>query len=425
MIEECMARSSPRSRNVVTLASLALACVRAEPERAEPAAVADAKSPSPSERPEAPRERWTEPTRSHLLVHQHTPEQADAKLLPIALSEDALTLGSPRTHAASALPDWPGHFGSEASHDGGSRYVIVQGEAERWQLEAWTLAPADEPAARVDIGSVLPAAVVLINDDVLLGQANTIAWIDLGAEPRTRVELTRRDELFGKAYDLFVRSGSWLIAIDDQVSPIWADGFRLGLGQPERIQDFELPSAINGSYYAGTLVASGATDGVLYLLLHYGIMDGHGHDLTALGIRDGKLTVSSEVLINSSAGIDPPVLEEHVDRGTQQPVKLSAGTEYTEWTAVAHVPDGEQSRLLISAGARGLFELPLEFGPQTKAKVIDLGGAVLDVLVLGERVFALVTIEQPSLHSELLELSLAGAVERRTALPEVYHRFVR
>lgn len=415
---------------VAAFGLLALACTRTEPERSEPASTTEVARP-PELPPSADRppvdSSFSEPTRSHLLVHQHLPEQADAKVLPIALAVDSATLGSARTHAASALPNWPGHFGSELSHDGGSRYVIVQGEPNAWRLEVWDLAGTTEPAAQIEIGEVLPAAVTLIGDDVLLGQDNAIAWVDLAADPKQRVELTRRADMSDKAYDLFVRSGSWLIAIDDQVSPIWADGFRLGPGQPERIQDFELPSAINGSYYAGQLIASGPSDGVLYLLLHYGIMDGHGHDLTALAIRDGKLSVAPDVLINSSAGIDPPVLEEHVPRGSKQPVKLAAGVDYSEWSQIAYAPAiaGGQPRLLISAGVRGLFELPLEFGPQSEAHVIELGGAVLDVIVLGERTLALVNDEQ---HSELVELSLqpvGGEAGRRTALPELYQRFVR
>jgi hypothetical protein len=417
-----------RLGTLVSLGLFGLACT-VEPERAKPTSTAenpsvlrDASVPEDTEAPVA--REWTEPVRTHLLVHQHLPERAEAKVLPIGLSEDAPTLGTARAHAASARPDWPGHFASELSHDGGSRYVIVQGEPAQWRLELWKVETATEPSARIEIGDVLPAAVTLIGDDVLLGQANTIAWIDLAAEPKARVELARRDEMFGKAYDLFVRSGSWLIAIDDQVTPIYADGFRLGPKQPERIQDFALPSAINGSYYAAELVASGPADGKLYLLLHYGIMDGHGHDLTVLPIRDGKLTVSSEVVINSSVSEDPPVLEEHVDRGTRKPEKLAAGSDYSEWTQIAYVP-GAQPRLLISAGVRGLFELPIDFGPQTKAKVIELGGSVLDIMVLGERAVALVSVEQPSPHGELIELSLGGAIERRTTLPEVYQRFIR
>jgi hypothetical protein len=402
---------------------LALACSRSESERTEPAATGQQASPEPTAEPTAEPTTWKEPMRGMLLLHQHLPEQANAKVLAVEMTDPSgPIIGKDRTHPASAMSDWPGHFASELSHAGGMDYAIVQGEPEKWRLELWDISKP-EPVARVQIGDVLPSAVMLIHNHIFLGQANTIGWIDLDAEATIRVELTRRQELFGKAYDLFVRSGPWVIAIDDEVSPIWADGFRLGPGQPERIQDFALPSAINGSYYAGELVASDADDGVLYLLLHYGIMDGHGHDLTALTIRDGKLTVPSDVLINSSDGSNPPVLEEHVDRGTDKPVKLAAGTDYTEWSQIAYVP-GAQPRLLISAGARGLFELPIEFGPQSKADVIDLGGSVVDVMLIRERVYALVN----NATSELVELSLqpvGGVVERRTALPDLYHRFVR
>jgi hypothetical protein len=414
---------------ILLLMVLGLACSRAEPERAEPAATAEPSEPTSPSEPELPQPTaWKEPFRGMLLVHQHLPDQASAKVAGIEISDPSgPMIGSGRTHSASVRSDWPGHFSSELSHAGGMDYVVVQGEPEQWRLEVWSLAPGDEPFARVEIGSVLPSAVMLIRDNIFLGQANTIGWIDMSAEPMVRVELTRREELFGKAYDLFVRSGDWVIAIDDQVTPIWADGFRLGPGQPERIQDLALPSAINGSYYAGELVASGPTDGVMYLLLHYGIMDGHGHDLTALTIRDGKLTVASDVVINSSDGVNPPVVEEHVDRGTNKPVELVAGTDYTEWSQIAYVP-GAPPRLLISAGARGLFELPIDFGPRSKAHVIDLGGSVVDVMWLRERVYALVNTGEPAVASELVELTLqpvGGVVERRTGLPDVYHRFVR
>lgn len=411
---------------VATLVCLALACTRAESDRTEPALTAE---PPPQQHqpsdPPAP-SSWAEPVRSHLLLHRHSPEHPTAQLLSVTLTGPP-ALGDSRSHPAPAHPDRSGHFTSLPAHDGTPRYAIIQATPTSWQLELWPLAPASTPLSQIDLGQVPPAAVTLIGDDVLLGQANTVTWIDL-ADPKPPIELTRREELFGKAYDLFVRSGPWLIAIDDEVAPIYADGFLLGAGQPERVQDFELPSAINGSYYAGELVATGPADGILYLLLHYGIMNGHGHDLTALPIRAGQLTVSSKVLINSSPGVDPPVLEEHVDRGSKKPVKLAAGTDYSEWTQLAYAPAGGQPRLLISAGPRGLFELPIDFGPQTKANVIDLGGAVHDVIVLGERVFALVSLDLPDPRGELVELSLpatGATVEHRIPLPDVHHRFVR
>ncbi len=438
----------PRLVAGVVLGLLALGCPRPEPVGDSKAASDsnvenDLDSPLPKPGPEPTRPSWIEPNRTHVLVQGHLPEQASMRVLPILLIEPPTSssstgpsstratgpsLATGRTLAAAPAPNWPDHFVARLGHGGGSRHVAVQGGPEGWRLEVWEV-DGVAPTLAVELGPVLPAALTMVGDQVVLGQADTLAWIDLAAPTPTRVELHRRPEMVGKAYDLFVRRGSWLIAIDDQVSPIWADGFRLGIGKPEHVQAYELPSAINGSYFAGDLVATGDADGVLYLLLHYGIMDGHGHDLTALTIDAGKLDLDPSVLINASAGTDPPVLEEHVDRGTGEPKTLVAGTAYSEWASVVHVPGvlGGPPRLLISAGARGLLEVPAEFGPTSKASVIELGGAVVDAMLIGARVVALVTVEPPLVRCEVVELSLlpSGAtIDRRTALPDVYQRFV-
>ncbi|MFV8752929.1 hypothetical protein ACNOYE_20480 [Nannocystaceae bacterium ST9] len=443
-------------RLVVTLLGLfALACpasergdasggeaTRADPESAPTRP--DPTRPDP-EADVAANPTWTEPLRTHLLVEGHLPERSEVEVLAIALTEPPTnasrpgpgstrasgpSVGGGRTWPALPAPEWPGHFVARLGHGGGTRYVAVQGGPERWSLVIADLESDATTAPAIELGEVLPAALTMVGDQVVLGQGDTVAWIDLAAANPTRVELHRRPEMVGKAYDLFVRSGTWLIAIDDVVQPIWADGFRLGLGAPEHVQDFTMPSAINGSYYAGELVASGTDDGVLYLLLHYGIMDGHGHDLTALTIREGKLDVDPNVLINSSSGINPPVVEEHVDRGSGEPKTLVAGSVHTPWTNLVHVPAtlGGPPRLLIGAGSRGLLELPAEFGPTSKASVIELGGSVDDLIEVAGKIYALVGVEQPLARSELVELALlpSGAtVERRTALPATYQRFVR
>lgn len=403
----------------------------------------DAKPSDAKPKLEAPVEQpFVEPARTHLLVQAHVHDRSEAKVLAIALFEPALTSSSgststaasgpslvgSRTHPAFPLTNWPGHFGSVVAHDGGTRYVVAQGEGERWSLEVWPLEGAS-PIATAALGKAQPAAAMLVGDDALIGQGGAVTWIDLAA-PAAAVPVRERADMFGKAYDVFLRSGAWVIAVDDVVTPIYADGFRLGGAKPEHVQDFVLPSAINGSYYAGTMLARGPADATLYLLLGYGIMDGHGHDLTALQIRAGKLAAPEGVILNSSARTDPPVLEEHVSRGTGLPETLAYGEIYSEWTQVAHAPavPGGSPRLLISAVERGLLELPLEFGPTSKAKAIDVGGKALDVIVLGGRVYVLVEVSEPLVRSELVELALlpeGATVERRTALPEVYHRFVR
>ncbi len=406
-----------------------------KPDRTKPGETKD-DAPQPDAAP------FVEPVRTHLLVHAHVHDRPEAKILALALYEPALTSSSgststaasgpsvvaSRTHPAFPLSRWPGHFGSLVAHDGGTRYVVAQGAGEAWSLEAWSL-EGSSPSASASLGKAEPAAALLVGDDVLIGQGGAVTWVDLAA-PAAAVPLRERTDMFGKAYDVFLRSGAWVIAVDDVVSPIYADGFRLGAAKPEHVQDFVLPSAINGSYYAGTMVARGPADATLYLLLGYGIMDGHGHDLSALPIRAGKLAVPEGVILNSSARTDPPVLEEHVDRGSGLPETLAFGDVYSEWTQIAHAPAvaGGAPRLLISAVERGLLELPVDFGPTTKAKAIDVGGKALDVIVIGGRVYVLVEVSEPLVRSELVELALlpeGATVERRTALPEVYHRFVR
>lgn len=435
-------------RLVVTLLGLlALGCTQSPPDSGSSReAAVDAPPIEPTPTPPPAPDPWIEPARTHLLVLGHLPEQTKGRVLSISLVEPPISssstgpastrasgpsVGGVHTLAAPPRHYFPGYFACQLTHGGGTRFAAVQGQAERWQLEIRDVDVAVvEPLARIEIGSVLPQASMMVGDRVFLGQDNTVAWIDLAAPAPVLEELHRRPEMVIKAYDLFVRRGSWLIAIDDQRSPTWADGFRLGAGRPERINDFTLPSGFEASYYAGDLVASGPDQGVLYLLMGFGLSESSGHDLTALTIREGELQHSPGAQINRSAGIDPPVVEEEVDRRSGEPRTLVAGTSYSEWTRVVYVPAvaGGQPRLLISAVERGLLELPIEFGPTTKANMIDLGGAVVDVMLIGGRVFGLVNVEQPLARSELVELSLlpSGAtVDRRTALPDVYQRFVR
>jgi hypothetical protein len=326
--------------------------------------------------------------------------------------------------------NWPGHFGMLAGHAGGERYVVVQGKPQSWSLQAHGLDPSAAALAEVALGEVVPAALHHVDEQVFVGQGDAVAYVDLRAAKPTRVELRKRPEMRFKAYDLFVRSGAWLLAIDDQVFPIYADGFRLDGPQPVHVHDWELPGAINGHYSLGVLIPSGPADGILYVGVDYGIMDGHGHDLAALPIRAGKLEVGSDVILNSGSVESPPVLEEHVDRGTKQPTKLIAGSEYTDWHRLEYLPDGVagEARLLIAAGARGLLELTPNFGPQTKAELLEVGGEVSDLLVDAGRVWALVSPSDGAGKSELVEVVFeargGGHVERRVPLPERFDRIV-
>ncbi len=439
MVEATMLRASI----ALVLASVALACARGGSEAADGSSKAGSR-PDPQQ---GSREgdgkhdsvlepaTWAEPGRTHLLLLGHTPELADARLLPIALRELA-TNAPPSPSAIRTLPaleheSWPGHTAMVVAHGGGERWAAAQGRPGTWTVQTFGVDPAVPASLELPIGEVIPAAMHQVGDHLFIGQGDTVAFIDLAATSPARTELRKRPEMRFKAYDLFVRSGAWLIAIDDQVFPIYADGFSLDRAAPRHVQDWELPGAINGHYYDGVLIPSGPADGVLYVLLAYGIRTGNGHNLAALPIRAGKLDVDEGLILNNADGKSPPVLEEHVDRGTHKPTHLIAGSEYSEWTRLEYLPDGVagEARLLLAAGPRGLLELSPNFGPDSKADMLELGGEAWDLRVVDGKIWALVSPSDPTTTSELIEVVLeargGGRVERRIALPGRFHRIVR
>lgn len=396
-------------------------------------------------KPEAPKP-WVEAPRTHLLVQRHAPKQDTAEYLPVALA-DGLRAEAPVSLAAIANPRWPDHYLAPAAHGGGERFVAVAGEAEAWTLAVYQ-AGKSKPRQGIEFKGEHPAAMHLAGDKLLLGQANTVTFFDLGAErPRWTLLHTLEDMQF-KAYDLFARSGDWLIAIDDVVTPIYADSFGLTANKaPKHEAGWQLPGAINGHYYAATLVPSGdgdTRDGTLYALVAYGIMSGNGHNLTALEIVDGELKFESGAIVNSGAGGSLAVLEEHVDRGSGEPSKLLAGEDYSEWTALAHHRDASGERLLLCAEARDILVAPTQFKGLSELPSIELEGDCLDLLVDGERLWVIVDPEPrerapaeewaPPTTSKLLELKLEApakgegppkaSVVDSLELPG-HHRFVR
>jgi hypothetical protein len=255
---------------------------------------------------------------------------------------------------------------------------------------------------------------------VFLGIETSVFRIDLRDADAKPELLVARAGVGGKAYDVFVRRHDWLFAIDDIVRPIYADAFRLQPdGRASHEAAFDMPALINGTYSAGVLDPSGADTGTLYMIAGYGVMDGNGQDLVALPIVGGKTKHDGKLVLNSTVSTDPPILEEHVDRGTNKPVKIIAGTEVTPWTGIELVGEGDARRLLLPAGARGLLAVPLSFTPDTKAEVV-FAEPVNDVEVDGTRVFVLT-------GKQLVELAWTIPKPTETArvdLGDTYDRIV-
>nr|AYM53136.1 hypothetical protein [Pseudenhygromyxa salsuginis] len=400
-----------------------------------------ASEPDPPTGAEQAGEPWRERTRTHLLLRRHGPKMTTADYVAVTIG-DTLEASPPLTSTATPLAFWPDHFASRAAHDGRNHFVIATGDAAPWQLRRHELG-ADgtvQVTDTVEIGEVVPAALHLVGDQLFMGQDNAVIRIDFAGPQPQRTEVHRRPDMIYKAYDLFVRDLEWLLAIDDEVVPIYAESLGLHQGAaPVREAGWELPGAINGHYYAGVLArrpghAHGERNGTLYVLVSYGIMDGNGQDLAALPIRDGALTVEPELIINGGGRSKLPVLEEHVDRGSGEPRTLLAGAAFSPWRALARYlsADGRET-LLLCAGPRDILAVPADFDGDSKASIVEIDGDCLDLLVDDGRIWALVDPDPsaadqpdpdpeagPPSTSELLELALsAGDSPKATVLRRV------
>jgi hypothetical protein len=290
-----------------------------------------------------------------------------------------------------------------ASLDGGSRTVIELG------LE--------------------PRGLHVAGDALYVGSDKAVCWIDLARAKAPCVELVRRGHAF-KAYDLFVRLGDRLLAIDDEVMPMFADWFSIdAAGRPvKRLGDWNLPGVINGHYVHAALLATAGDEYTLYLVAPYSIMSGSGHDLAAVPIRGDKLVFDPDLTLQNADG-KTPILEEHGDRGGTKPATVLAGTAITPWLGIAVTPDGK--RLVIAAGARGLLAVPAGFAPGTKTASVHLAGTteVLDVRTQDGLLLALAFRQlptgNPAAVAELLVLDPATLEPTaRHVLPARYDRFL-
>lgn len=397
-----------------------LACTPATngaPTQATPTPSADAVAPLPAAtRTLSVSSR--DAARTHLLALRHAPEAARMQLLPLRIGSVGLEISGEVERPALARPDWAGHHAAVVGHGGGPVWASAEPDGAGWQVVLHTMGARDP---REVAAPLRPAALHMAGAGLVVGADNTVGWIDLSVEAPTWREIHRRPDMRFKAYDLFVRASDWLIAIDDEVMPMYADSFGLGEGdRPAHAAGWSLPGVINGHYTFAALARGGPRDGVLFTVSPYGIIDGNGQDLAALRIVGDVLAADEKVTLNATRLEDPPVLEEHVSRRTNKPEKLAAGTDYTPWRGLALHGD----RVLLAAGTRGLLVVPQSFTPDTKATVVAVGGECRDVLVADERTWVLVGGETNAIVE--LTWDAAGAHERgRTALAGSYDRLVR
>jgi len=383
--------------------------------------------PSPAPTPPAPAvaDGW-------LLLERHEDTDPTARYRAVFVgprAEGPLRAAEEIERPALARANWPGHFRTAVAFDGG-RFARAEpvatpnGEQARVVVERVDAPSPSVAAITIDCGPDAPTALHLARQTLFVGGTGTVSTADLGeARPSLRVAVTRAGDL-RKPYDLFVREGDALLAIDDVVRPVFADLFRLDeRGAPTRLADLRLPPMINGHYRAVALQATGPDAWTAFAVLPFGIIDGTGQTLARLRLHDGRVEPGEDVTLNQT-GTGPGVLEEFVPRGDpHSPPRLLAGSELTDFRAVAVAPDGVQ--VLVAADGRGLFVLPPTFERGSHPQVVDVGGACRDVIRVGDRAVALVANGTGG-ALVVLQTSASGVgVQARHELPRAYDRFVR
>lgn len=413
-------------RLVTRLASIGLAlslgCTPAEPEVA-PAKASPTVAPPPVVAPPKVQPpallgpSFVAGERTHILLARHEPARDRVQVRAVAL--DGMVVGDEVVHAAIAMPDWGDRFVAVAGHGGGKDWATGEAKGDEWRI---VLRQIGRTETQEIVVPHRPAAIHVAGATVIVGAGPTVGSISLSSPELGWSVAREREDMQYKAFDSFARAGDWFVAVDDQIVPMYADSFTLDVdGRPTHRAGWDMPGVINGHYTHPVLVrgTTGARDGTLFVVVPYGVRDGHGQDLAALPIRGDVLDVPGDFTVNSNRSTSPAVLGERVPRGTDKSLELRAGSEYTEWTSLAVIGD----RLLAAAGTRGLLIFPTTFGPQTTATSIDVGGECRDVLVVGDRIWVLVGGNEDA----LVQSAWSGdtVVERsRTPLPGSFTQIV-
>ena len=370
-------RYALRMRGLALLLAL-VACTRAHESKDPPPPTPIPTPPTPVPAPPIVESRT-------LVIQAHTHDSPEAAYLAVTLAADPSTeptLVDLGKRPADAMPT-PGYYRALAATDG-DHLVHVR---DKTKLVVAALAGGTRT---IDVAPLEPRGIHVTGSALYVGSDKTVCWIDL-AKPAPCRELVNRSNYAYKAYDRFVRLGDRLLAIDDEVSPMFADWFSIdSAGRPiKRVGDWKLPDVINGHYEHAALLATAANEYTLYLVAPYSVLSGSGHDLVAIPVRADKLVFDPDLTLQNR-DFKTPILEEHVDRPNNQPDTLLAGTKYSPWTGLAVAP--RANKVLIAAGVRGMLTVPTDFAPSHKTATADLLGgiAVVDVRVQAGHVLALV-----------------------------------
>ena len=339
-----------------------------------------------------------EPAAPWLVLQAVDQASGKLRLLPIDLGGAQPKPGALVEIPALPVPRWAGHYRAVATHAGPLLLAAVPAEPgsdPRIELVRRQLDRPEETAQRLGLGQVRPVALHLVGKDgLLVGATGLLGLLDLGARVPELRPLEQRDggalgaARARKAYDLFARRGARLVALQDDSAPFFAEALELqcsGRVKPE--DSWSLPGLENGSYTEAALDAS-----ELVLVAQYVAASGSGHLLARVPLSRLGDPELANLRLNAGALGELPVAEElesEPGRADGEGPKLVAGVRYTPWAGLGLLGD----RILLGAGARGVLMLPRTFDADSRAELVDVGGACLDLVVRGNGIYALVAAE--------------------------------
>lgn len=335
---------------------------------------------------------------------------------PLRFGEGGLEAGPTFVAEGLASPDrQPGPARRLDSVDGDILYVGSL-EADKVAVERVPLFVPDAAVGRVELaGQTAPVSLLAFPGRCLVGGVGWVGQADFIGQPH-RIHIIDRYEPETKPIDFFLKDEALrrVYAVDDIAMPYFVRVFRLGEDDmPTFEETLRLPAVINGHYAQGT-----SHEGRLYLYVPFSVLSGTGHGLAEIEARR-LAEVPKDHPINSGT-TRPGYVEETVGRAG--PGKnLFAGEALTPWQGLGVI--GEW--FLAGAGARGVLVLHLPLGPETTGRAVDVGGACLDLIVSGQRAYALVEGEDARQLVVLVARDDTFVVDSRHDLKGKPGRFVR
>jgi len=375
----------------------------------------------PQPEPQAELRTWIEPDRVRLALLSHDRHDAQGRVVSVVLEPQGPTVVGPFAVPAVPHPYQLGVYRVVAGHDGADAFAVGRAESKDgpWFVDVRDLGERATWRS-VPIPHSRPAALHIVGDRVMVGHDERLSTFVISDAQPAMAELRHRPPMRGKAYDLFARAGRYLIAIDDVVTPIYADSFDLAGSTPIALEGFELPGIVNGHYAAAAFKAGPGASGRLFSIASFGTLEESGQQLLAVAFVDGAPVPSS---VDAQAMV---LLRETVPNMQSGPPSSLVGDAPTPWTGLAYIDDDGPGAVLIAAGSRGVLRLPADYTSRSRPSMHDLGGVVADVIAHGQRAWALRVEGERSVVVELaFDPSGAIGLGSTVLIDGAYQSFVR